>query len=51
MEPVSRSSRLDISLDLDAKRIDGSVTHRFSPLNDGLSAIDLDAVELKKLKT
>ena len=30
--------RLDIVLDLDAKRISGSVTHTFSPLNDGLDA-------------
>src|SRR3972149_9313964 len=39
--------RLDISLDLDAKRISGSVAHTFSALNDGLSAIELDAVELE----
>ncbi|HEX5141768.1 MAG TPA: M1 family aminopeptidase [Dehalococcoidia bacterium] len=38
--------RLDITLDLDAKRISGSVSHTFSPLNDGLDHIDLDAVEL-----
>ena len=39
--------RLDISLDLDAKRISGRVAHTFSALNDGLSAIELDAVELE----
>jgi aminopeptidase N len=41
-----RHVRLDFSLDLDAKRIDGTVTHTFSPLNEGLRAIELDAVEL-----
>ena len=39
--------RLDIHLDLDAKRIRGSVTHAFSPLNDGVASLDLDAVELE----
>jgi aminopeptidase N len=38
--------RLDIALDLDAKRISGSVAHTFSPMNDGLASLDLDAVEL-----
>src|SRR5687768_7367128 len=39
--------RLDITLDLDAKRVRGTVAHTFSPLNDGVSSIDLDAVELE----
>ena len=39
--------RLDISLDLDARRVSGSVAHTFSPLNDGLAGLDLDAVELE----
>jgi len=38
--------RLDISLDLDNKRIKGRVAHTFTPLNDGLTALELDAVEL-----
>src|SRR5688572_32006715 len=38
--------RLDIALDLDAKRISGGVSHTFSPLNDGLDHIELDAVDL-----
>ncbi len=38
--------RLDFTLDLDAKSISGAVTHSFSALNDGLDAIELDAVEL-----
>jgi aminopeptidase N len=38
--------RLDIKLDLEAKRISGSVAHTFTPLNDGLASLDLDAVEL-----
>src|SRR5690349_3122076 len=39
--------RLDIRLDLDAKRVSGSVAHTFAALNDGLNAIVLDAVELE----
>ncbi len=38
--------RLDITLDLDEKRISGSVAHTFSPINDGVSSFELDAVEL-----
>ncbi|MPZ49015.1 MAG: hypothetical protein GEU75_06860 [Dehalococcoidia bacterium] len=38
--------RLDFNLDLDVKRISGSVSHTFSPVNDGVESIDLDAVEL-----
>src|SRR3989304_3237967 len=38
--------RLDIKLDLEAKRISGSVAHTFAPLNDGLTSLDLDSVEL-----
>ncbi len=38
--------RLDFRLDLEAKRIGGSVAHTFTPLNEGLTAIELDAVEL-----
>ncbi len=39
--------RLDFTLDLIAARIDGSVAHTFTPINDGLSGIDLDAVGLE----
>ena len=39
--------RLDIRLDLDERRISGSAAHTFSPLNEGLTAIELDAVELE----
>ena len=39
--------RLDIRLDLDEKRVGGSVSHTFSPVNDGVSSLDLDAVELE----
>jgi aminopeptidase N len=38
--------RLDVSLDLDNKRIEGKVAHTFTPLNDGLTAFELDSVEL-----
>jgi aminopeptidase N len=38
--------KLEVSLDLDNKRIKGNVSHTFTPLNDGLTAFDLDAVEL-----
>src|ERR671919_1416553 len=39
--------RLDIALDLDNKKINGSVSHTFTPLNDGLTTLELDAVELQ----
>jgi aminopeptidase N len=39
--------RLDVQLDLDAKRITGRVAHTFTPLNDGLTGLDLDAVGLE----
>ena len=39
--------RLDVQLDLDNKRITGRVAHTFTPLNDGLDGLDLDAVELE----
>src|SRR3954463_735124 len=39
--------RLDFSLDLDAKRVEGRVAHTFAPLNEGVTAIDLDAVDLE----
>jgi aminopeptidase N len=39
--------RLEVTLDLDNKRISGRVSHTFTPLNDGLTSLDLDAVELE----
>jgi aminopeptidase N len=42
-----RHVRLDIALDLDSKRISGSVAHTLTPLNEGLSTLELDAVELQ----
>lgn len=39
--------RLDVQLDLDNKRVTGRVAHTFTPLNDGLTALDLDAVDLE----
>ena len=42
-----RHVRLDIHLDLDQKRVRGSVAHSFSALNDGVTSIELDAVDLQ----
>lgn len=39
--------RLDITLDLDAKTVSGSVAHTLSPLNDGTDHLEFDAVELQ----
>jgi aminopeptidase N len=39
--------RLDFTLDLDSRRITGSVAHTFTPLNDDLASFELDAVELE----
>ena len=38
--------RLDIALDLDAKRVAGTVAHTFAPLNDGVTSIELDQSDL-----
>src|SRR5262245_21312080 len=38
--------RLDISLDLDGKRVAGTVAHTFAPLNDGVRSIELDQRDL-----
>jgi aminopeptidase N len=38
--------RIDITLDLDAKRVSGTASHTFTPLNDDVASFDLDAVEL-----
>lgn len=38
--------RLDISLDLDAKRVAGTVAHTFSAINEGVTSIDLDQRDL-----
>src|SRR4051794_28683108 len=37
---------ISVTLDLDAKRLNGSVSHTFSPLVDDVSSFTLDAVEL-----
>ena len=42
-----RHVRLDVRLDLDAKRLEGSVSHTFAPLNDGVASLELDAVALE----
>ena len=39
--------RLDISLDLDAKRVAGTVAHTFSAINEGVTSIDLDQRDLE----
>jgi aminopeptidase N len=39
--------RLDVALDLAEARIDGSVSHTFEPINDGLRSLDLDSVGLE----
>jgi aminopeptidase N len=39
--------RLDVTLGLDEKRVSGSVAHTFSPINDGVSSIELDSVGLE----
>lgn len=41
-----RHTRLDIALDFDRKTVSGSVTHTFTPINDGLTRITFDAVEM-----
>lgn len=37
---------LDLTLDFDGKRIDGSVTHRLVPLREGVKTVRFDAVEM-----
>jgi aminopeptidase N len=39
--------RIDVSLDLQDARVEGSVGHTFSPINDGVSSFELDAVGLE----
>src|SRR5688572_13887280 len=39
--------RLDVALDFERKRIEGTATTTFSALNDGLQTIVFDAVELE----
>jgi aminopeptidase N len=39
--------RLDVALDLAEARIDGTVSHTFTPINDGVRSIDLDSVGLE----
>ncbi len=42
-----RHVRIDISLDMDERRIAGSVTHAFAPINNGLQSLDLDVLGLE----
>ena len=42
-----RHLRLDLTLDVDNKRVWGSATHTFAPINDGLTSVELDAAELQ----
>jgi aminopeptidase N len=37
---------IDITLDLDNKRLSGNVSHTFTPLNNGLETLEIDSVEL-----
>ena len=39
--------RLEIAIDPDDKSLSGTASHTFSAINDGLKAVELDAVELR----
>jgi aminopeptidase N len=39
--------RLEFTLDIERARIEGSVAHTFSPINDGVASLELDAVGLE----
>ncbi len=41
-----RHIKLELSLDLPARSIAGTATHRVTPLNDGLETVSFDAVEM-----
>ncbi len=41
-----RHTKLEIDLDVEARRISGVATHTLSPINDGLASLEMDAVEL-----
>lgn len=41
-----RHTRLELTLDFERKAVAGSATHRFTPINDGLTRITFDAVEM-----
>ncbi|MDZ4278109.1 MAG: M1 family aminopeptidase, partial [Dehalococcoidia bacterium] len=42
-----RHIRLEISIDSEAKRIEGTARTTFAPINDGLSHVEFDAAELE----
>ncbi len=41
-----RHIRLDIAIDPVAKRVSGTASHTFAPINDGVSHVEFDAVEM-----
>ena len=41
-----RHTKLEIALDVEERRISGVASHTLSPINDGLTSLELDAVEL-----
>ncbi|MCK9518372.1 MAG: HEAT repeat domain-containing protein, partial [Dehalococcoidia bacterium] len=41
-----RHIALDLSLDIEGKRVSGTATHTVCPLNDGLGSVPFDAVEM-----
>ncbi len=42
-----KHSKIDIKLDLEAKRVSGVVTHTVAPLNEGTRFVQFDAVDLE----
>ena len=42
-----RHLKLELTLDVDNKRLSGVATHTLSPINDGLERVEFDAVELQ----
>ncbi|MGB4862593.1 MAG: hypothetical protein WBO97_09045, partial [Tepidiformaceae bacterium] len=42
-----KHSKIDIKLDLEAKRVSGTVTHTVAPLNEGTRFVQFDAVDLE----
>ncbi len=39
--------KLELSLDVENKSLQGIATHTFSPINDGMTSVEFDAVELQ----
>ena len=42
-----RHIKLELTLDVDNKRLWGIATHTFAPINDGLASVEFDAAELQ----